>query len=182
VIALYIIGEPGVGKTTLMNGLLTNYRRGDARRLGGLLWGEPLHLSGQPLGVVLGRARGAFSGTDALGMAVQRDAVRWARHEAEGEVYGEGQRLANVAFLTALAERGRVLVLHLWGPAVAERQRRARGSQQAPSWLLGSRTRAVNLAAALRSEGIPLGRVGAGPAALHDARAQWEAFQAAVEV
>ncbi len=144
----YIIGEPGVGKSTLV------------RELTEAFTGEPGYATvhEDPFGHIhyangvteLGLRRDAFSGTDALGMAVQPEAVRFIGTKDAGQMLlAEGDRLANDKFWTQLERNGwSVHVYLLWGPAIAEHRRLQRGSHQDPTWVTGRRTKALRLAKA----------------------------------
>lgn len=149
---VYLIGEPGIGKTTTMRALTSGLSRvpldGQPGRelLAGRRNGEPV-----PVAVELGRSRGMFSGTDALGMAVVVDAERYLRTgQAAAEstlLLAEGARLANARFLSAAVESGwRTLLVYLSGPAIADERRQLRGSDQNESWVRGAATRAARLA------------------------------------
>lgn len=157
--ALYLIGAPGTGKTTLLAAWTARYKPGPAQRLHRLLWAEPLTLAGQPLGYRLGQTRHPFGGTDTLGMAVNPDAVEWAAfHPLPPLVCGEGARLANTAFLVALAARTRLLVVHLTADTAHDRQteraQRHGLTPQSEAWTKGATTRATNLAHRLPDLGV----------------------------
>jgi len=146
--AVYLVGEPGTGKTTLMNRLLATYDRQAPVKLDGTLMGEPLRIGQRTVGLHLGTNRaGGFGGTDALAMNVHPVAVAWASSSPlPPRVYAEGQRLGTVAFLRALAARGSVTLALLQGEEVAAARRAQRGSTQSESFIKGARTRAANLA------------------------------------
>ena len=78
--AVYLIGEPGTGKTTLMNELLAPFTRADAVTLAGTLKAEPLLRHERHIGYHLGLTRPPYGGTDALAMNVHPTAVTWALH------------------------------------------------------------------------------------------------------
>lgn len=146
---LYLIGEPGAGKTTLMRSVTRQYIRvpmaNDALKRDALF-----HRNGDLAAIELGTQRGAFSGTDALGMTVIEQAVPYlARHETH-TLLAEGARLANTRFLTAAVDAGYVVSLLLLDhPRIAEwRAARAAqlGKEQSAAWVRGARTRAHNLA------------------------------------
>lgn len=159
--AIYLIGPPGVGKTSTARHLMAPYRVGAPVRVAqgerASLWCEPLTTSGGlHVGWHLGRTRPDFGGTDALSMAVHPVAVAWARalDRLPPLVVGEGQRLATVEFLTALADTGPTVVAWMVATEVALAARREeRGSRQDPSWCKAGATRAARLAERLRSDG-----------------------------
>lgn len=145
---VYLIGEPGVGKTTLM-------RSATADLVRGLLPGDPARellarRDGRPVAVELGRSRGTFSGTDALPMNAVVVAERHVLHQAEQEapvLLAEGARLANARFLSAaVGADWRTTLVHVVGPAVAAARREERGTHQDPAWVKGAATRARRLA------------------------------------
>jgi energy-coupling factor transporter ATP-binding protein EcfA2 len=145
--ALYLIGPPGAGKSTLMRALVDGY---DA---------EPIRADGVPaieyrdengglVGAQLGANRETFSGTDALGMAIMPRAIDLVRTAPWPFLLGEGDRLASVKFLMALVDAEYAVTLALVDGAddlLAER-RAARGSSQDEAWVRGRATKARNLA------------------------------------
>lgn len=145
--ALYIIGEPGVGKTTLMSALRA-----------GQLW-QPHDVpfthqhsglgvaANDPLAVELGGPREGFGGTDVLGMAVQPQAVAFLSGSCAPQLLlAEGDRLGNGKWFASVTEAGyHLYVYHLHGPRVAARRRAERGSDQDPTWLKGRRTKVESL-------------------------------------
>lgn len=145
---VYLIGEPGAGKSTLMSSVTSRYLRvpieGKPRRDG------LFHRRGDLAAVELGCRRGAFSGTDALGMTVIEQAVPYLAQQESHVLLAEGARLANARFLTAAVDAGYVVSLLLLDhPRIAEwRDARAAklGKAQSESWVRGARTRAHNLA------------------------------------
>lgn len=160
--AVYLLGAPGVGKTTLMTSLLAGFTREKfAKPPDCKVFGyEPLTVDGTLAGAHLGRTREAFSGTDALPLNVLPEAAHWAATSQLPELLlGEGPRLGHPRFLVALHERGvRVTVVHLTAdPRLLDRRCAARGSTQDADWRRGSATRALN--AFLRCCAAGLGQV-----------------------
>lgn len=160
---VYLIGAPGVGKSTVMEMLLTGYATGDFHRPEGcgtfgyevLYDRTPPALDKWVAGVYLGRHRGAFSGTDALSYSALSGAVQWAKaKELPGYVYGEGARLSHPKFLSLLAARGHLILAHLVASDrnLTER-RRKRKSDQNEGWMRGAETRARRVAEEMAAAG-----------------------------
>lgn len=139
---LYLIGEPGVGKSSIMRELLPSGPRAEFDRpLAHTVYADgSLHL-GNPR-----PSNAAHPGTDTLSMGALPVACRWLPgFDPQVRIYGEGDRLANVRLWSAMRRAGHdVRVVLLEGPA-AER-RAGRGSNQDPRWLAGRATRVRNLA------------------------------------
>lgn len=136
---IYIIGEPGSGKSTLMATLLHGQ---------GTEQSKPFAFIQYPGGIELGARREKFSGTDALPMNVQPTVVEWMKDQPDETILiGEGDRLANDGFFLAAKEMGYDLMLyHLWVPPnIGEARRQARGSNQNKSWIGGRITKVKNL-------------------------------------
>jgi GTPase SAR1 family protein len=137
---LYIIGQPGVGKSTLTEALV----RGRRRRVKQEPFTHTLYEGGL---VQLGRERSnGFSGTDALSLSAATNAIalleaRWPRLIAEGD------RLATGKFFDAARKIGyNVDVVLLEAPAfVLTKRRQERGSEQNEAWARGRETKIKNL-------------------------------------
>ncbi len=145
--ALYIIGEPGVGKSELVAALTDGWTPIEVddpfpHRV------YPIGADGQPQEVVeLGRRRERFSGTDALSMAVQPKVMEWLPAAKPAMLIAEGDRLANDKWLNLLLSNGYELRLVLLsGPGAAARRRLQRGSRQDPAWLVSRQTKVRRLA------------------------------------
>lgn len=146
---IYLIGAPGAGKSTAMK-----------RALELAHWGEPIekltpipHLDYGAGLIQLGRVReSGFSGTDALGMAINPRAIEFIESRPAAIVLGEGDRLANAGFLSA-ADRAGVLTL-IWldvPPDVARERARQRAlllgtKEQTETWWKGRYTKTARLA------------------------------------
>lgn len=144
---VYVTGEPGVGKSTLMGQLTGGWKRTHRPRPGRDL----LTYNGLTMAVELGRHRPDYPGTDALPMNAVTACERYVQGPAKGEtdlLLGEGARLANARFLTAAVAAGwTVHLVHMLNPRAAAQRRADRGSHQAPAWVRGRATAARRLAA-----------------------------------
>lgn len=144
---IYVIGPPGAGKTTLVNGALH------------LLGREPATFT-QPIPHVrygdvwmLGKQREQFGGTDALSMSIQPKVIEWLHtmtqpHQDRPRVLiGEGDRLANNSFFNAVHTCGyKLTIIHLDLDAPQARARAlARGTEQSATWWKGRYTKVNNL-------------------------------------
>ena len=141
---IYLVGEPGAGKSTAMAAATAHYRRHPQQ--------APLahDILTDPDGIIeaieLGARREKFSGTDALPMNAVVKAEQFLLNPIAPVILGEGARLGCKRFLEAAAVAGyKVHLIHLTTPH-AEAQRQARGAGQKDSWVKGARTRAENLA------------------------------------
>jgi hypothetical protein len=163
---VYLSGEPGAGKSTLMRELTRRYERIPLLAVHGapardalvdvdapppLSYGEPQRWAA----VELGKRRAAFSGTDALPQAVITDAEAYLRDGVAAEetslLLAEGARLANERFLTAALTSGwAVTLVHLDPRGAGEERRAKRAAElgkppQNASWVKGRITAARNL-------------------------------------
>lgn len=166
---VYLSGEPGVGKSTLMARLTEPYERHPLDPAGAVAPARDLLVAGphQHIAAVeLGRRRDAFSGTDSLPSAVIGAACAYvASGLAASEaplLLAEGARLANRRFLGTAVDAGwQVTLVHLYGTRLAAARRLARAQQlgrkpQNESWVKGRATAAVNLANAAEGLGCRL--------------------------
>jgi ribose 1,5-bisphosphokinase PhnN len=157
---VYIVGPPGVGKSTVMAELTAGLHRVPYRD--GQMKYDGLHRThtppqtATPVGIELGTRRESFSGTDALGMAVNPHAIGWISDSTETLVLAEGARLANKRFLLAAVSAGyRLHLVHLSAvPEVLALRRAARGSDQNPVWLRGAETRAARIMETMQADAL----------------------------
>lgn len=146
---VYLIGEPGVGKSTLMEALtegLVDVEVSPAPVPHTMFYG-PYRDQHEPWAIEIGRRRADFSGTDALSMSIAPKAREWIATVPHPLVLAEGDRLASPSFWLAAEEGGyRVDVVLLDAdPEVAAARRAERGSDQGGSWLKGRLTKVRNL-------------------------------------
>lgn len=165
---LAIGGVPGCGKTTLMRRFIER----SAQSLGpwetfsaGLLRGI---INRERKVVVLGvyEPGEVFAGTDKLSMAVSSDAKKFVADAAgffdlpkglgfdDCALIFEGDRLFNASFLSFCHARRytRALVVDVSSEILSAR-RRARGTDQSPSWLVGRETKIRNIVDKLAPSG-----------------------------
>lgn len=145
---LYIIGEPGAGKTTLVRRLTRNVPF-TVEKVPYITWTQY-----SPTVIQLGHDRGVFGGTDALGMAAQNHVLAWLKSTKSRFILAEGDRLANGKFFEAVQELGIVLtVACVTVPEdvlAARREERNKkiGKAQDERWLKTRATKVANLLAA----------------------------------
>lgn len=153
--AVYLIGGPGVGKSTVMQSLLEGWTPGDYTRFTVReMFGHWLEHEVLGVAAYLGKLRPEYPGTDALSRSVQPHAVSWVATLPMlglSWVFGEGERLGNAGFLTALAEQTRLRVIHLVAsPEIAEERRLHRaGKVMTPTYCKAKTTQAANVARAV---------------------------------
>lgn len=148
--ALYIVGEPGAGKSELVaeltRGLTAVEEETPFAHRRYTIGGVVRKVSDIVQVVELGRRRGAFSGTDALGSTVITQVIPWLEEEHPAMLLAEGDRLAVDRFMYKLVELGYNLrIVLLWAPGHAARRRLQRGLQQDPRWVASRRTKVQRL-------------------------------------
>lgn len=150
--AVYLIGGPGVGKSTVMSALMEGWSPGGYVRFTVReMFGHWLSHEVLGTGAYLGHLRPEYPGTDALSRSVQPHAVSWlATLPMLGLswVFGEGERLGNVAFLTALSAQSKLRVIHLVAdPSILEERRLRRvGKPMTAVYCKAKITQAANVA------------------------------------
>lgn len=174
---VYLVGPPGVGKSSAMAALTENCRR--VPRSGPVRHDTLVRPNVPPqvattVGVEIGARRESFSGTDALGMAVNPDAITWISEENPyALVLAEGARLANTRFLLASVMAGYSLhLVHLFAPpSVLNARRIERGSNQNPKWIRGAETRSRRIMESMANDATLhwVSTDGADPRAVADA-------------
>lgn len=155
---LYVMGEPGVGKSTLMDELVRDAKPREQRL-------EPIphmvYLANTDRPVVeLGKRTAQFPGTDALSMGIGPKAIDFVCRSRPELLLAEGDRLAYTSFFSAALAAGYgILVAYLFAPEWADKNRRHRADQlgrppQDERWVRGRRTKLANLHAWLQDVGI----------------------------
>jgi hypothetical protein len=158
---VYVIGEPGVGKSTLVRRALApeldHFGRDGARFAvwAGYVDGASVAYLGDP-------RHERFPGTDRLSMSVAPHVTDWLTAVVPLNRYdtivGEGDRLSTIGLFRHAASLGlHVHVIHATSTAAAERRklRSDGGPEQSPAWVAGRVTKVANLAAAVKAtEGL----------------------------
>jgi hypothetical protein len=154
----YLIGEPGVGKSTLMRAITdgwlgvevakpfahVDYFPGDCEVVLGV----------SPLATQLGRDDGPYPGTDRLSMGVLPMALKFVDTLEVPLVLAEGDRLATMKFLGPVSQRFSVTLVRLSATdELLEARRRERGSAQNSTWLKGRATKVARLVDAWTESG-----------------------------
>lgn len=159
---MYVLGAPGVGKTTLVRELIV--RRAEAERR--MFGGTGVRLVDSPKWTILheqprspyamcaaGHYTGeTFDGGDTVPYSGARAALDyWTAHLASLPLTVlDGQRFAtgpSLEFLRQHAGRAVITGVHLVArDAQLQARRQHRGSNQAPSWIKGATTGAANFA------------------------------------
>lgn len=148
---IYLVGQPGAGKSTLMADLTAEYDRVPAHPPEYPVAHDQLvnRITGAVIGAEIGIVREAFSGTDALPSAVIDKAVPWIGTRPYPLLLGEGARLGNRRFILAALNAGYDVTLALVDHDQADEWRAARAKAlkrtQNESWVKGRRTASINL-------------------------------------
>lgn len=137
-----MIGEPGVGKSTLLAGLVTGARA--TYRL------RPVAHADYGRAAQIGVIREGFAGTDGLALNAQPAVLEWLARYPFDYFVAEGDRLANAKFFTAVQALGyRLTVAALLGAELAavNREKRAQvvGRAQNDTWVRGRATKVDRL-------------------------------------
>ena len=143
----YYIGQPGVGKTTLVRQIIETLGTGEVVKEGLVIY----HKFPETKTIVLGLYDDSvFSGTDRTSKGVGPKFRAWLE-KAQTEYYdwtiiGEGERLSNNPNLDAMFAAGDMeLILVTVSDDELERRRAARNNTQNQTWMKGMNTRISNL-------------------------------------
>ena len=146
---IYLIGYPGSGKTTAMAGALGAIRRnGEPIRMVEKVEKQPFAHTIYSDGLIeLGHKREVYGGTDTLSLGVQPKVLDWMAKSDAPLIIGEGDRLANSKFFTAVEAQGRaVQIVYLKCPELVARHRAwDRGSRFSEPWFKGRITKVNRL-------------------------------------
>lgn len=169
--ALYILGGPGVGKSSVMDGLMEDWdAEPESIPLGEQFRGHKIrHREDGVEGLYLGVLRDEFGGTDALGMRAPKAAKHWAlMNDHPPVILGEGARLGLDKFLVALSCKTNLTVVLLEASEDAMRERRLGrnpstqrqwkkrtvNDAQNDTWARGANTRALRAAERSAEAGV----------------------------
>jgi hypothetical protein len=144
---LYIVGAPGVGKSTLARTLTEGWDR-EVLRSAPVPHSRLRHpATGRLIGLELGVPRPDFPGTDTLAMDISPRALQFLTGQCVPFALCEGSRLATRPFLGELARSGvSILLVSLTADEELLEQRwRDRGAKQNPTWRKGAATRAERI-------------------------------------
>ena len=151
---IYILGEPGVGKSTLVKELTSTYKL-----VANLQRPIPHTLYRTPTSercITLGAPHPTFPGTDTLPFnainQMERLFLQCTQHNLN--IIGEGDRLANQRFIELARNHGDLHLYYLVAPPAETAKRRQQRSQthntkqQDTAWVKGRQTKHSKLAAA----------------------------------
>jgi ribose 1,5-bisphosphokinase PhnN len=137
---VYVIGYPGSGKTSAMRAAVC----GLTSRIEETPFKHTVYDNGT---IEMGCKRDDFGGTDVLSFSVQPKVIQWLGEGLNEMVVGEGDRLANDSFFSAVQELGYGLhIVHIKvGELTALRRIKQRGSEFNPAWVRGRMTKVDGL-------------------------------------
>jgi len=136
----YVIGYPASGKTTALTNAINS-------RVSCLHLKPFKHTHYENGFIQIGAERNYFGGTDSLALNAQPKVIEGLSSATDGVYLGEGDRLANIKFFTAVSEAGLGLqIINIDVPEIeAEYRAYRRGHQFNPRWFKGRLTKIKNL-------------------------------------
>ena len=144
-IVVFVVGAPGVGKTTLLEGLLDVFNTYEIEK--------PKWTISDPFALVGHYQKKTFGGGDTLGYTQGGEAVDYMLHELIQKpelkyLFLDGDRMSTKSILKQVREAG--IKPFCWfmtatDKALADRCSN-RGSSQNPTWAKGRKTKAQNFA------------------------------------
>lgn len=149
---VYVIGEPGSGKTTLMKRVMEESKVTKDIHSNENFPLVPFHTNNKNL-IVLGKyAEGdVFGGTDKTSMAVQPQAIEFLKAIQKSSdnninITAEGDRLTTASFIEHIVEEYDATIYYLrTTPDVRQVRYKERGSNQNETWLNGRITKIQNI-------------------------------------
>lgn len=150
---VYLVGQPGAGKSTALNLATIDWSRTPAAYVKGVPAHQYRHDASDHLAAIeLGAHREPFGGTDTLALNAQPKVLDLLAQRPHALVIGEGDRLANVKFFTAVRQLGIDLSVVYWRcpDELAAERRRSRAvthglELQSPAWVQGRITKLANV-------------------------------------
>jgi hypothetical protein len=154
-VVLFVLGEPGIGKTSLARRLL----QPDSYLVAKPKWtvGETVCAAGHYTG-------DTFDGADTVPYNGVADALRyWDAHlRSHALTMLDGDRFSHEGALAHFRPAALIRGVYLSAPAeIAVARRAARGSNQNATWLKGRQTKAANFAMRMHDAGYPVLRLDA---------------------
>lgn len=137
---LYIVGEPGAGKSTLMKEIYKGWAY--------QMVPKPfLHTEFANGVIMLGGIREGYPGTDMLGLDASPRVVEWMAAHTPPMLMGEGARLGTPKFLRSAQSIGyHVHLVHMVSAGEARGRRNSRLAPQRATFVKGQITKSADLA------------------------------------
>lgn len=144
--ALYLLGEPGVGKSTALAHIIAKLLPEGHDRTAPFAH-TLYNLGDAGFACYLGKHDGIFPGTDRLSMSVIAPLEPWLKHLTPAFVLAEGDRLANDRYFKHLRAIGYTLsIAHLRAEEAPARRLQRSSKAQNPVWVAGRKSKHLKLA------------------------------------